>query len=262
MTADYEHADWRMLGCNDRCELRTYLLPGVLRRRTEPVHDPHAHERYGAKCAGNPQWDVIRTGPLVVDLTAATAMLSGRELMLSRREWLVLTTLAKARGGYVSTEDLSRALYPDERPTLQTRHAGRVWMVRVRAKLGDAASLLQTQLTRGYRLLMITPGSVLPPLQRPRWSRREDKCVRCHTTDRRHESHGLCTACSKSMQRVSRVSRDTTLRMPNGRYPTASERLALESGEWRVESGEQRTTPNSSLSTLHSTNEVRSTRDD
>jgi hypothetical protein len=229
MTTEYAAAAttgdaWRTLGCSGRCELRTFLLPGELRRRMEPFHDPHAHERYGARAAGNPHWDVIRSGPLVIDLTAAVATISGREVMLSAREWLVLTTLAKARGGYLSLDELSRALYPDDRPTQQTRHAVRVWMVRVRGKLGDAHVLLQTQLTRGYRLLMITPGSVLPPAQRPRWSRREDACVRCHRTDRRHESHGLCTVCSKSMQRVSR---DTPLRMANGRYPTASQRAAL-----------------------------------
>jgi DNA-binding winged helix-turn-helix (wHTH) protein len=230
MFAEYTPSDWRLPGCDQRCELRTVIAPGMLRRAYDPVHDPEAHEEYGARRAMGPGWNVVRTGPLVVDLTARTAALVGRELTLTQREWTLLEVIVRARGGHCTHQDIGDAFWPgvDVRNDACARHSTRVWINRLRGKLGTAGALVQTVVGRGYRLLMAPPSHTLPP-PRKRWALAYDACVRCHTKERAHVGRGYCSPCREVMRHVRRrVLALAAPRTSTGKFLSATQRDAKE----------------------------------
>jgi DNA-binding response OmpR family regulator len=98
-----------------------------------------------------PRDGVLRLGPLVVEPDAYAAVVSGRRVALTAREFQLLLTLARAAGRTLSRGQLLQAVWPHS----ATGESGRtvdVHMTRLRRKLGAAAAQLVTVRGVGYRL--------------------------------------------------------------------------------------------------------------
>jgi DNA-binding response OmpR family regulator len=91
----------------------------------------------------------LRIGNLEMDLTHKQASIGGEELGLTRREWLVLECLALDSGRLVSKSRLLSAVagWDDD----ISENAVEVYVSRLRAKLGDAATIRVVR-GLGYRL--------------------------------------------------------------------------------------------------------------
>ena len=145
---------WRTPGCSIDCIARS--------------HDPAAHEAWGRMTSGPV---VVRTGPLVVNLSAGTVVVDGDAVRLSRLEWRILEYLARQVGCLVTNDALISAVWGPAcvNPTLMTRgprHRGRVdlHMLRVRLaglrrRLGPAGRLVTTVHDIGRRLEQERPLS-------------------------------------------------------------------------------------------------------
>ncbi len=134
--------EWRLPGCGDDCQPRR--------------HDPVAHEAYGARQERLRQVPtVVRSGPLLVNRDARTALVDGVTAPLSPTEWRILDALAGAAGATVAYEDLAQMALGAEwacvaRPVvLNNFHVHRC---RLRGKLGRARSLVVTVKNVGMRL--------------------------------------------------------------------------------------------------------------
>ena len=98
---------------------------------------------------------VVRTGPLLVNRDARTALVDGVPVPLSPTEWRILDVLAGAAGATVAYEDLVQMAFGAEWAcvarslVLNNLHAHRC---RLRAKLGRARSLVVTVKNVGMRL--------------------------------------------------------------------------------------------------------------
>lgn len=91
---------WKGPGCGPDCLPRS--------------HDPEAHERYGYdRALAEIRGAVIRTGNLVVDLSAATVHVDGVQVDPSDREWHVLEYLAARFGRPCRVADIAQAIYGD-----------------------------------------------------------------------------------------------------------------------------------------------------
>ncbi|MGY1617987.1 winged helix-turn-helix domain-containing protein [Geodermatophilus sp. SYSU D00691] len=93
---------------------------------------------------------VIRLGRLVVEPDAYTALVAGRRVPLTAREFELLRALARAAGRTLSRAQLMREVWPAAEGA-----AGRtvdVHVTRLRRKLGPAAAQLSTVRGVGYRL--------------------------------------------------------------------------------------------------------------
>lgn len=88
-------------------------------------------------------------GALAIDLTRQSALLDGRPLALTRREWSVLECLALDAGRVVRKERLLRAIAAWDEEL--TPNALEVYVSRLRGKLG-AAVAIRTVRGLGYRL--------------------------------------------------------------------------------------------------------------
>lgn len=137
---------WRLPGCGDDCQPRR--------------HDPVSHEAYGARqerarAMREARLRVVRTGPLLVNRDARTALVDGVTVPLSPTEWRILDALAGAAGATVAYEDLAQMALGAEwacvaRPVvLNNFHVHRC---RLRGKLGRARSLVVTVKNVGMRL--------------------------------------------------------------------------------------------------------------
>lgn len=139
---------WQLPGCGDRC----------WRRR----HDPLTHELFGRQqerlaLAGS----VVRTGPLTVNLDAHTALLHDLETWPSPHEQAVLEYLAIHLGSWCSNHEILLAVWgpeyvdatrsPVARQRRDTRHV-LVAINRLRRRLGEHRTLIETWIARGYRL--------------------------------------------------------------------------------------------------------------
>lgn len=90
---------------------------------------------------------VFQVGTLVVNPTRGAATVSGREVKLTPTERRILTLLAANAGDLVTYADLYEAGCGErvsERYKAEQKHALRVHISRLRAKLGDAARLIET----------------------------------------------------------------------------------------------------------------------
>lgn len=92
---------------------------------------------------------VYRIGPLVIDTARYVVMVSGREISLSFKEFALLAALAEANGNVVTREALLGKVWGEFYEESRTLD---VHIRKLRIKLGDAASLIQTVKNVGYRL--------------------------------------------------------------------------------------------------------------
>jgi DNA-binding response OmpR family regulator len=91
----------------------------------------------------------VRLGRLTIDLSGHQLQIDSEPVELTRREWLVLESLAHNTGRIVSKERLMQALAGWEQDL--TPNAVETHISRLRAKLGSAA-LIRTIRGLGYRL--------------------------------------------------------------------------------------------------------------
>lgn len=215
-------ATWRLPGCDDRCQTLAAILPGSRRHVMAPIHDPEAHESYGATLQGLDHPHLVETGPLLIDLRLQSAHLFGARMPLSGREWQLLALLGAARGGICSIRDIVRSFWPEDEGvvSVSSAHTVRVMVGRVRARFGLAHDLIATDWTRGYFLQMAPPGGEIPPAPPRPWAWRYPACLGCGTTEHRHEGHGYCTVCKlKGRPTYEQPQRDSA-----GRFIAASNR--------------------------------------
>ena len=92
---------------------------------------------------------VITAGPLTIDRGAHRVSVEGKEIDLTATEYNLLLLLAERRGRVQSRSQLLESVWKAN-PTIQTRTVD-MHMQRLRAKLGPAASFLETVRGFGYR---------------------------------------------------------------------------------------------------------------
>lgn len=125
---------------------------------SEHGHDAAAHERYGADAvhaaiAARASGDVV-TGPLLVQLGPARVFVGAVELAIAAAEYRLLAALADRLGELCPHADLIAAVWGTGWSVAMDDggHLLRTYVGRLRGRLGVAASLLETEIGRGYRL--------------------------------------------------------------------------------------------------------------
>jgi DNA-binding response OmpR family regulator len=98
----------------------------------------------------------LQVGALELDRNQARALLDGRELALTHREFKILLYLAHRAELLVSRDELALQV-PSTRPG-STSNRVEVSISRLRAKLGEHAWMLETVRGGGYRLRMNRRG--------------------------------------------------------------------------------------------------------
>lgn len=95
---------------------------------------------------------VVSIGAVVIDLEARRALVSGREVPITSREWDILRVLAAAEGRVVSFDDLLERVWGEASDN--TRASLEVIISRMRRKLeGDSGvTILRTARGSGYAL--------------------------------------------------------------------------------------------------------------
>lgn len=94
--------------------------------------------------------EVIRAGPLEVDMPRRLARVDGAVLHLTPREWDLLAALARAGQGRVVTQRQLLAAVWGPAHVEDTQYL-RVYIGQLRQKLGEAARLIRTEPGVGYR---------------------------------------------------------------------------------------------------------------
>ncbi len=89
-------------------------------------------------------------GPLVIDIESSTALLDGKEILFSRKEFDILAFLIRNQGSYFSRSDLIRELWVDA-PYVIDRTID-VHIAHIRTKLGPYKELLVSRNGFGYTL--------------------------------------------------------------------------------------------------------------
>ncbi|MFS0753221.1 response regulator transcription factor [Noviherbaspirillum sp. 1P10PC] len=98
----------------------------------------------------SPAQTSVKMGELTLDTAARRAMVRGRPIELSVREWGILEYLIRHSGRVVSKQQIIDAILPwGEELTL---NAVEVYVSRIRIKLGDAGLALRTIRGFGYML--------------------------------------------------------------------------------------------------------------
>ena len=90
-------------------------------------------------------------GPLVIDIESSTALLDGKEILFSRKEFDILAFLIRNQGSYFSRSDLIRELW-DDAPYVIDRTID-VHIAHIRTKLGPYKELLVSRNGFGYSLI-------------------------------------------------------------------------------------------------------------
>ena len=99
---------------------------------------------------------VIAAGPMVIDRGAHRVSVDGKDIELTATEYNLLVLLAERRGRVQSRAQLLEYVWKAN-PTIQTRTVD-MHMQRLRAKLGSAASCLETVRGFGYRFRAAAPS--------------------------------------------------------------------------------------------------------
>ena len=90
-------------------------------------------------------------GPLVIDIESSTALLDGKEILFSRKEFDILAFLIRNQGSYFSRSELIRELWVDA-PYVIDRTID-VHIAHIRTKLGPYKELLVSRNGFGYSLI-------------------------------------------------------------------------------------------------------------
>lgn len=172
-------------GCTDNCITVAIVLHGVYGHREALLHDPAAHEEYGA--ARNNDRLVI--GCLAVDRDRRRVWIDGTELTrMTAQEWRLLDALAARPGRIVPGSELLTRFWG---PGAAGDHAVlRMAIMRLRERLGPAGRYVVNVLGRGY--VLDDDLSLAPPARPVRWTRTWAACLLCGTTDYRHRARGYC----------------------------------------------------------------------
>jgi two-component system, OmpR family, phosphate regulon response regulator PhoB len=91
----------------------------------------------------------LTAGPIAIDRSAHRASLDGHDLTLTATEYKLLLTLVERRGRVQSRPQLLETVW-EAQPDIQTRTVD-MHVQRLRTKLGDAGSLIETVRGFGYR---------------------------------------------------------------------------------------------------------------
>ena len=114
----------------------------------------------------------VVVGPLLLDLERRSLRRAGRQVPLSRTEWLVLERLAQPPGRGVPIEELLRAVRGSDAAGGDARHV-QAWIGRLRRKLAAPAGQpgsIRYLSWGGYSLVAGGPApepEVTPPSKRP-----------------------------------------------------------------------------------------------
>ncbi len=183
-------------GCDDRCMVIRAVIPGVFGRSELLLHDPDAHEDYGAwqSVVTAPQSHTVVTGLLAVNLSSLDVSVNGKPVNLTATELRLLVTLARRVGQAVPYPDLLREVWG---PATDTHHLVSVFISRVRAKLSGAGGLISTISGIGLRLDDLPAGTRAPRMPQARkrpgqWATLSNKCLHCGMTSAPHWAHGIC----------------------------------------------------------------------
>lgn len=184
----------RLPGCDERC------IEAVVMRRLEVFHDPKAHEEHGVRSAGGCT-DVVRTGPLEINLTDRTVTRFGQEVPVTALAWQVLALLATKPGRLCHWRELAWALHGQivTDGGGVTNESVRGVIFRLRIALRDCGYLVESHCRRGYRLL-IEPTDTFRG-EGWRWHPDYDGCVSCGRSDRPPSRTGICGNCATSRSR-------------------------------------------------------------
>ena len=93
--------------------------------------------------------NLLRCGPLQLDLRSNRAQLNGQELALTHHEFLLLSCLLRQAGRVVSRSELTEQIYPLD--SERDSNTIEVFVARLRKKLPEG--MIETQRGFGYRLV-------------------------------------------------------------------------------------------------------------
>lgn len=108
-----------------------------------------------------PEEPILRAGSIEVDLAGWSVSVDGKQVRLTRREFLLLRVLIESKGRVLSREELLSKVWPPgiERPTRTVDvHVGRL-----RRKLGTAGRYIITVRSVGFRFDLVADWVALPP---------------------------------------------------------------------------------------------------
>lgn len=135
-------------------------LPGCGPRCTAVYgHDPLAHEMHGADAVyatiRSRRSGDVATGPLLVQLGPSRVYVAQVEVRFPHYEFELLAHLAERLGDVCTTREITAGVWDQTYASAAYRdaaHTTRVYMARIRQKLGQAGRLIETEFARGYRL--------------------------------------------------------------------------------------------------------------
>lgn len=142
--------DWKSPACTSRCERRLAVPVGKRHPEWEERHDLDGHHRWGAANVAAGAATVVRSGPLTFDWGCHEARVGGVAVHLSPTERRLLCVLLNAMPRIVTRDDLLYDVWGSE-------YAGayqllRVVLHRLRARLGAAGRLIESEEGYGYRI--------------------------------------------------------------------------------------------------------------
>ena len=118
---------------------------------TQPVERLLARVDAALRRAGGLYSRVMELGPVVIDHSCRAAYVRGKQILLTRTEFDLLTYLITHRERLVSAEEISREVLKSRWGRVNVkRHVSRI-----RTKLGSARASLQTVRGSGYRFASI-----------------------------------------------------------------------------------------------------------
>lgn len=193
--------EWRRPGCGQGCRELFAFMPGLSGRERLELHDPEAHEAWGAAHAemAAAVGDEIVSGPLRISLVTDAVWVDGERVHLTATEWRILSLLARRAGGWVERYELVQTIWGDNDVSTLGLQRMRAPINRMRAKLGRAGRLIETWVGHGYGLRLLREGEQAPPPMP--WSRQYERCRDCGTTAMAHCAQGYCEGCRNRRRR-------------------------------------------------------------
>jgi DNA-binding response OmpR family regulator len=144
------------------------VLVDVPPEQAEPVRALLEQLGIEVVTAAGPPPVMLHIGDLQIDEGGHTAMLDGRELILTAREFDLLLTLARHAGAFVSRPQLMTEAWGRELGSSRTID---IHVRRLRAKLEARPGAIETRVRVGYRLAPEAfegaPVTPVTPMRRP-----------------------------------------------------------------------------------------------